>query len=80
MNLETEPQERRKDHEDDQSQHSGEGQRIAQQGQKMDADRGQPVLRPTLPERSIVEALARLRPVAGRRTLELHVAVGPVVS
>jgi hypothetical protein len=60
MNLESEPQEGSKDHEDDQPQHSGQGQRIAQQGQKMDADRGQPVLRRTLPEHSIVEALAGL--------------------
>ena len=48
-----------------------QGQRIAQQGQKMEVARRQPVLPRTLPERSIVEALAGLRALAGLLTLDL---------
>jgi hypothetical protein len=77
MTLVSEPQEGSQDNEDDQPQHSVQGQRIHQQGQKMDADRGQPVLRRTLSERSIVEALAGLRVFAGRRTLDFTSTAQP---
>ena len=44
----------------------------------MDADRGQPVLRRTLSERSIVEAVAGLRVFAGRRTLDSTSTAQPI--